>query len=49
MSDVPLNLTPEILSAIYDLRTKLTASKRFMVAWLAIAWFETVSLLIYTH
>lgn len=46
MADRPFVITPDILPAIYDLRTKLTASKRFMIAWLAIAWFETVSIFV---
>ncbi|GAA5992421.1 hypothetical protein JCM5350_000975 [Sporobolomyces pararoseus] len=36
---------PEIVPQLLDLRGKITANKRFIVAWLAVVWFDTFATL----
>jgi hypothetical protein len=36
-------LAPERIARLLDLREKISASKRFILAWLAVVWFDTVS------
>ncbi|GAA5853064.1 hypothetical protein JCM3766R1_003188 [Sporobolomyces carnicolor] len=35
--------TPDMVPALVDVRSKITASKRFILAWLAVVWFDTLA------
>ncbi|GAA6020492.1 hypothetical protein JCM11491_001373 [Sporobolomyces phaffii] len=46
MSDVgPFQWTPEMITGLLDLRSKILANERFIISWLAIVWFDTLATL----